>query len=134
MSARTDTPSMLRCLLLLLLADVSLRTAGLRRTARWARRLAGAPRPDRAPGAAAAERTAARVAVAGAFYPRRALCLEQSIALFVLLRRAGAPAELRLGVRPLPFLAHAWVEVDGVPVNEQPDAIAQLVPFPALGA
>lgn len=134
MSARVDTPSMIRCVLLLLAADVSLRTAGLRRTARWAERLAGDSTVASASHPDALHAAASRLAVAAAFYPRRALCLEQSIALFVLLRQRGAPARLRLGVRPLPFLAHAWVEVDGVPVNEQPDAIAQLVPFPALGA
>jgi hypothetical protein len=133
MSAGAGAPSLLRCLLLLLLADLSLRTAGLHRTAGWAERIA-ALGPARADSQRSTQATAARVALAAAFYPRRALCLEQSLVLFTLLRRGGTPARLRLGVRPLPFLAHAWVEVDGVPVNEQPDAIAQLVPFPAFGA
>ena len=51
----------------------------------------------------------------------------------VMLRKAGAPAALRIGVRPVPFAAHAWVEIDGQAVNEPQDFITQLVPFPGLG-
>ena len=69
------------------------------------------------------------LATAAAFYPRRALCLEQSLALFVLLRRSGVAAVLRIGVQPLPFYAHAWVEVDGQSLNEQQDRIEQLATF-----
>src|SRR5580704_2727408 len=60
-----------------------------------------------------------RVALAGALFPGRARCLEQSIALYCLLRRRGVNAALRFGVQPYGFVAHAWVEVDGVPLNEE---------------
>lgn len=46
-------------------------------------------------------------------------CLPQSLALCWLLRRHGLPAKLRIGVlRKLrPFKAHAWVELDHVPLE-----------------
>jgi hypothetical protein len=54
------------------------------------------------------------------WYPRRALCLQRSAITTCLLRRMGIPARLTIGVRPMPLLAHAWVEVDGAVVNDWP--------------
>jgi Transglutaminase-like superfamily len=73
------------------------------------------------PGAALrATRIARSIDLACAFYPRRVLCLERSIASTLLLRRHGIAAELVLGARMLPFKSHAWVEVEGIPVNDKP--------------
>jgi Transglutaminase-like superfamily len=58
--------------------------------------------------------------LACAFYPVRVLCLQRSIATALLMRRNGIGAELVLGARLLPFKSHAWVEVNGVPVNDKP--------------
>ena len=51
-------------------------------------------------------------------------CLEESLALWWLLGRQGIASELRIGVRKHDekFEAHAWVERDGVAVNE-PEAL-----------
>jgi hypothetical protein len=117
---------------LLALFDGLLRLRGLEPSLRLARRL-GATAARDGWSDSDTETVAHGVALAAAFYPRRALCLEQSLALFVALRRDGAPAVLRIGVRPIPFVAHAWVEIGGRPVNELPDFIAQLAPFPGLG-
>lgn len=54
------------------------------------------------------------------WYPKKALCLQRSAVTTCLLRRRGVAARLVLGVRPLPLMAHAWVEVDGRPVNDWP--------------
>ncbi|HWY90155.1 MAG TPA: lasso peptide biosynthesis B2 protein [Solirubrobacteraceae bacterium] len=44
-------------------------------------------------------------------------CLARSLVLTRLLAQRGIPAKLVIGVRAAPsFLAHAWVEYDGVPV------------------
>jgi hypothetical protein len=43
--------------------------------------------------------------------------------LFYVLRRAGVSAEFRIGVQPYPFLAHAWVEYLGQPINDVPEHI-----------
>ncbi|HSJ08956.1 MAG TPA: lasso peptide biosynthesis B2 protein [Longimicrobiales bacterium] len=129
MSARGGVPSVVTCLLLLAAVDVSARMFGLRRTLRWAKR---ATRVGRVRVAADADACAGRVALASAFYPRRALCLEQSLVLFVVLRRRGVAAELRIGVQPRPFYAHAWVEVDGRPLRESRELSQSFAVFATL--
>lgn len=126
-------PHVVTCTVLLAAADLCLKMFGLRRSVRLARRLVG-----RAPERGGADRArvmeiARAVATAAAFYPGRAQCLEQSLALYLLLRRRGIPAELRIGVQPFPFVAHAWVEHDGHAVNEQDDFVTRLATFPSLG-
>lgn len=127
-------PSVLRAALLLAAVDASLRVFGLRRTLVWVRRVA------RPVGAAvtespadAVESAAQCVAKAAAFHPGRAECLEQSLALWLLLRRRDIEAELRIGVQTRPFMAHAWVEHGGRPVNERTEYVEGLAAFPAIG-
>jgi hypothetical protein len=50
----------------------------------------------------------------------RASCLEESLTLWWLLARQGVSCEVRIGVRKRAeeFEAHAWVERDGVALNE----------------
>jgi hypothetical protein len=54
-----------------------------------------------------------------ALYPRRALCLQRSAATTRLLRDYGAPAMLVVGTRKHPLRMHAWVEVEGLVVNDK---------------
>jgi Transglutaminase-like superfamily len=54
------------------------------------------------------------------WYWKQALCLQRSAATACLLRQQGVPADLVIGVRSTPLRAHAWVEVDGVVVNDRP--------------
>ena len=56
---------------------------------------------------------------AAAYYLKRAWCLQRSAVTTCLLRLRGIPAELVIGVRELPFMAHAWVEVAGEVVNDR---------------
>lgn len=51
-------------------------------------------------------------------------CLQESLVLWLLLGRQGIVSELRIGVRKDAgkFEAHAWVERDGVALNE-PEAL-----------
>jgi transglutaminase-like putative cysteine protease len=128
---RQRPPSVLGCLLTLAFVDGYARWFGLRRTLRLV--LRAAPTPRTVVRADVVGEVARRVSLAAAFYPRRALCLEQSLALYLLLRRRGIAAELRLGAQPRPFYAHAWVEVDGQPVAEQGDLPLNLTMFPTLG-
>ncbi|HEX6041226.1 lasso peptide biosynthesis B2 protein [Longimicrobium sp.] len=131
---RRDVPGVMRCMLALLVTRLHLKAFGFGRSVARARRMGGRGPAFTAAADGVAERTAHRVAVAGAFFPGRAVCLEQSLALYVLLRRRGVRAELRLGVVPSPFHAHAWVEVDGVPVNEDAETVARFLPMPAMPA
>lgn len=53
------------------------------------------------------------------WYPKQALCLQRSFVTTYLLRKNGVSAHMVLGAQKLPFKAHAWVEVDGRPINER---------------
>ena len=124
----TTAPGVLRCMVTVMLCDVALRVFGYARTMRITRRVAGArslPWERQV-----IERTLHSILIATAFYPGRSKCLEQSLAGFILLRRRGVPVELRLGVQPYPFSAHAWLELDGVPVTEAPEVVANYVLLP----
>jgi hypothetical protein len=57
---------------------------------------------------------------ASVWYPKKALCLQRSAVTTCLLRECGIRASMVVGVRPMPFLAHAWVEVQGRVVNDFP--------------
>lgn len=61
----------------------------------------------------------------------RASCLEQSLALWCLLRRRNVPADLRIGARKQEqdFEAHAWIELDGVALNDPEDTHVHFSPF-----
>jgi hypothetical protein len=54
------------------------------------------------------------------FYLRPVLCLQRSAVTTVLLRRHGWPAQMVIGAQVLPFKSHAWVELDGVVINDKP--------------
>ena len=127
------SPGVFRSLGLLLICDGALRVFGFARTLRWARRVGGQPGASHAPNALI-KQTIHDVLVATALYPGRAKCLEQTVALFILLRRREAPVEIRLGVQPYPFYAHAWLELNGAPLTESPEVIERfaLMPDPAL--
>ena len=58
-------------------------------------------------------------------------CLTRSLLLSWLLRRRGVQSQLRIGVRFMQGTldAHAWVECEGVPVNDSPDISKQFASF-----
>jgi hypothetical protein len=58
--------------------------------------------------------------IASIFYWKEVLCLQRSSATTCLLRHHGVPAQMVIGVRQMPFKAHAWVEVGGEVVNDRP--------------
>jgi len=137
----------LRAAVLLPLISVSLRLRGFRATqSSLQKRLPGAasrltnqssgPHPHE-------ERTALTARMVKAAAHRtwgRPQCLEQSLALWWLLGRQGIPSSVRIGTRKTgaKFEAHAWVECDGVALNEPEEphehyaAFAEA--FPMLGA
>jgi hypothetical protein len=57
--------------------------------------------------------------IACVFYPKRVLCLQRAAATTLLLGRHGWQAEMVIGTQILPFRSHAWVELDGVVVNDK---------------
>lgn len=62
---------------------------------------------------------------------RSSTCLEKSLALWWLLGRQGIASELRIGARKVQdkFEAHAWVERQGIAVNEPDDVHRHYAPF-----
>ena len=60
------------------------------------------------------------VDLACAFYFKEVLCLQRSAATACLLRHCGVRAEMVIGVRQMPFQAHAWAEVNGRCVTDRP--------------
>lgn len=65
---------------------------------------------------AAPDRIAWAVQAAGTAIPGGRNCLMRALATELLMRRAGYPCELRIGVsnsEPAGFKAHAWLESEG---------------------
>ncbi len=94
----------------LALADLVVNTAGFHRLHRI---VGGFPLRGRATEVArVTHRWCEAVNRARVYYPKRAWCLQSAAATVCILRLHGVPAELVIGVRKLPFLAHAWVEVE----------------------
>jgi hypothetical protein len=60
-----------------------------------------------------------------------ATCLTRSLLLRWLLRRYGTTSDLRIGVRfeKVALVAHAWVEKDGILLNDRPDVVARYAAF-----
>jgi hypothetical protein len=122
-------PSVLACMVLLATVKLALAICGFERARRLLLAWSGSVPPTEAD-LSLVQRTEHAVALAAALFPGRALCLEQSLALHALLRRAGVDSRLRLGVQPHPFAAHAWVEVAGEPVNDVLEHTSHFTPLP----
>ncbi|HSY32164.1 MAG TPA: lasso peptide biosynthesis B2 protein [Verrucomicrobiae bacterium] len=115
----------LRAAVLLPFISLSLRLRGFRATQtslqnHLPRTLSGAS--DRSDGAQAQPiiLTARMVRLAAHRTWGRPACLEQSLALWWLLGRQGIASSVRIGTRKTEekFEAHAWVECDGMALNE----------------
>ena len=112
-----------RAVVLLPWVAYSLRVRGFQRTREnLARRVPNGP-SNTARDARSAEvaQITSRMVRAGARHgPAHPSCLEQSLVLWFLMAREGVPARLRIGVKKSAgkFEAHAWVEYDGVPLNQ----------------
>lgn len=62
-------------------------------------------------------------------------CLSKSLALHTLLRRRGIDTRLRLGVRKdqaSGIRAHAWLELDGLPISDRQEDQMYPSAFPAI--
>lgn len=107
------------------MAHSALRIGGLRRSQRLLGRRAGKSAAAD-PGLDAWRRRSQAIRRIGARLPG-AHCLARALCLWCWMRRAGLAPDLRIGIRPSPqgrILSHAWVELDGEPVDETPGGIA----------
>jgi hypothetical protein len=120
---------LLQALALLTLLASALRFLGFRRSRDTLARFLGGRRQEAVLGQA---RTIARlVEVAARNAPCRSSCLHRSLVLWWLLRRRGLAADLRIGVRRTSgkLEAHAWVEHQGVVLNDGGDVARRFTPF-----
>lgn len=60
------------------------------------------------------------VHTAAVWYPKQTLCLQKASVTTSLLRQHGFQADMKIGIRKQPFHAHAWVEVGGEVVGDNP--------------
>ena len=122
-------PSVLKSGFMIVALKASLKVRGYKRTVEWIRR-----RVERVPVRADVDPTVVKaaewwVAMAAAFYPGRAECLERSLVLYYVLRRQGVAVRYCHGVRPSLLTAHAWIEYGGEVVNDVPEHVKE---FPRL--
>ena len=111
---RADKRLVVRAAFAVAAMSLGVRTLGLKRVLRAAE---GAEK--KAAGGADYTDVVHAVERAGRYVPGGS-CLTQSLALAWLLRKHGVRAETRIGVTSdNGFLAHAWVEVDGVPITSE---------------
>jgi hypothetical protein len=132
-----DRALILRAMVLLPLTGLGLRVFGFRR---WKELIERFSRQTRARQKA---EPAIQLEVAGRMIrvvrsvelhgPGKPNCLERSMVLWWLLRRAGIKGELHIGGRKngLRFEAHAWVELDGKVLNDSPDVHTHYAQFDA---
>jgi hypothetical protein len=78
------------------------------------------PVQAKAPSPQAVEEICSAMDMACIWYWKEALCLQRSAATACLLKEFGVPAQLVIGAQQMPFKAHAWVEVEGLVVNDKP--------------
>jgi hypothetical protein len=111
----------LRASALLPLISLSLRLRGFRKTQAFLRKFLPLPsHPAVTSASITADLTARMVRAATRHTLGPATCLEESLALWWLLGRQGIGSDLKVGVRKdgEKFQAHAWVERDGMALNE----------------
>ena len=123
-------PSVLTSGIMIAALKLSLRVRGYKRTIEWVRR-----RVERVPVRTDVPPTVVKaaewwVAMAAAFYPGRAQCLERSLVLYYVLRRQGVPVKYCHGVQPWPLISHAWVEYRGEVVNDVPERVKEFSRLP----
>lgn len=62
-------------------------------------------------------------------YPTKTLCLAWAASFVMLLLKRGWRCQLLIGVQTLPFYAHAWVELNGKVINDDPQLQERLAPI-----
>jgi len=130
--SQLSVPSVGPCMLLILALKTALRIAGFDRTIRWIRRRVEHIPTDLAPGAGEIAAVEHSVAMAGALYPGRARCLDQSLVLYYLLRRSGVGVTYCQGVQAHPFTGHAWLEYRSDPITDVPEHVRLFARLPEL--
>ena len=118
-----SVPSVLKSGLMIAALKASLKLRGYKRTIEWIRRRVERVRMRTDVEPSVVKAAEWWVAMAAAFYPGRAQCLERSLVLYYVLRRQGVPVRYCHGVQPWPLISHAWVEYRGAVINDVPERV-----------
>ena len=123
-----------RATVLLLATRVMLRLRGYKKTQGWLQEKLKRQNQTLPPTVIQSERvelTCRMVRAAEHYSPGRPTCLEASLLLWYLLQSQDISATLRIGVRKdgAKFEAHAWVEREGVALNQQAEQHRHYAPF-----
>jgi hypothetical protein len=104
---------------------------GLRATATTLAKLCPQPEPGKTVELSEIRRVVQMVKLAVKYSPPWASCLRKSLVLWYLLRRKGIESELRIGSRRNEgkFEGHAWIEYQGMVLNDTPDVRERFVVF-----
>lgn len=124
-SAARRIATMPEFLAVLLQVKLMLRVSGLLRTVDWV-----AAYPISEPTVCSTNVPAIyahRVSAAASLLPARAECLEQSLCLTLMLKKAGYAAGLEFGARAYPCGLHSWVQIAETIVNDSEDRTASFV-------
>ena len=110
----------LRAFVVLPMISRSLRRRGFQATQASLRRRLPPPRPPEPPDHQRIATTVRMVRAAARHGLGRPACLQESLTIWWLLARQGISSDLRIGVRKQGEVleAHAWVEREGVALNE----------------
>ncbi|HUF47559.1 MAG TPA: lasso peptide biosynthesis B2 protein [Vicinamibacterales bacterium] len=110
---------------------VAMRVAGVRRVHDWLARRSESRTGAPADGQAVAVRLARLVDTAARHGLPGHTCLKRSLVLWYLCRRRGVPVAVVLGARPTAagLEAHAWVEHDGVVINDEGSVQRDYIPL-----
>jgi hypothetical protein len=123
-------------LLLLPLTGISLHIFGLKRTQSAMSHLSNKSRESlpEADQMNVAKQVARMVSIASNHGPYHANCLKRSVLIWWLLERKRIHTEIRVGAQkdPSGLRAHAWVECQGVVLNDRQDIADQFTPFESL--
>ena len=127
---RAQRRLLMRSVLLTAGVSAGLRLLPFSTLQRWLQPSAANPPPAAAP---SAEDIVWAVTIAGRYVPG-ATCLVQALLAERLLKLAGHPALLRIGVceQPPDFRAHAWVESNGKVLLGETETFSQFTSLPAL--
>jgi Transglutaminase-like superfamily len=123
-----------RATLVLLAIRVTLRLRGYKKTQGWLQEKLNRQNQTAPPvgiQSECVEMTCRMVRAAEHYAPGRATCLEESLLLWYLLRSQDISATVRIGVRKegTKFEAHAWVEREGVALNQRDEQHRHYAPF-----
>lgn len=125
--------SVVTAFITLAIVKLSLASIGLHRTLNFIRKSKNKMNPSGRMDGSERERVAMNYATAighaATYLPGRVECLESAITLAILLSQSSIDNDFKIGVQKYDFLAHAWVEVDGIVIGDEQQLTQRLAPI-----